>query len=163
MGRRLRRKSTCLVIMRVWVQSPEPTGYGGMWCNPSIEEVETGRTWGLIGQSTISAQWSPCQGRILPHKTRHKQTKNSGVDNVWAMVHKAIVWPPHMWTQTWVDWTHSLPNVLWRHSFTKLVTCQGYSSKQDKQRCLPSWSLSFEWWSTIVETDVTAISVRPAL
>lgn len=81
MGRRLRRKSTCLVIMRVWVQSPEPTGYGGMWCNPSIEEVETGRTWGLIGQSTISSQWSPCQGRILPHKTRHKQTKNSGVDN----------------------------------------------------------------------------------
>lgn len=55
LGRRLCRKSARLVILRVQVQSPGPAGYCGIGHNPSIEEVETGRTWGPSGQSALSS------------------------------------------------------------------------------------------------------------
>lgn len=46
---------------------------------------------------------------------------------------------------------------------TFFLICQGYSSKQDKQRCLPSWRLSSKWPPTMIEADVTVIRVRLAL
>lgn len=106
LGRGLSRKHTCLVIMRARVWFPGPTGYGGIWYNPKTGEVESGRTQGPTGQSVLSTWWTPCQGKYLSHKEniakQEEEKKQTSVDTVWGMTPKAVLWPLHMWTQTWV-------------------------------------------------------------